>query len=363
MESKIQSGGFPLVSVIIVNYNGAKFINRCLSSLFKTDYPNFEVIFVDNASTDGSLKHAREKFGDDSRLKFIVNDRNYGFAEGNNVGFRHANGDYIVLLNNDTEVDPNWLKELIKVMKSDPTIGVGQCKSLWMYNPALIDNAGALMDPLGYTYIRGFGKDRGLYETVEEVFQADGASMIVKRGAVDEVTLGDGPFDSDYFAYYDDVDFSWRVKLRGYKIVCVPSAIVYHARGSGRGKIPAHLVFHACKNHLMNIIKNHGFSNLIKWFLPCLFIEFGSMCLSVARKEFDYGLARFKALLWNLTNMKKIWKRRLTVQHFIRRVSDPYLAKHMVRFNPRYLNQQKVMDSKLRNMLQPNFRKHEEIFS
>jgi GT2 family glycosyltransferase len=352
MKSKIQSGRFPLVSVIVVNYNGAKFINRCLSSLFKTDYPNFEVIFVDNASTDGSIEYAREKFGDDSRLKFVVNDRNYGFAEGNNIGFRHADGDYIVFLNNDTEVDSNWLKELIKVMKSDPTIGVGQCKSLWMYNPALIDNAGAFMDPLGYTYIRGFGKDRNLYGTVEEVFQADGASMIVKRDVVDDVTLGDGPFDSDYFAYYDDVDLSWRVKLRGYKIVCVPTAIIYHARGRGHSKIPAHLVFHACKNHLMNIIKNYSFSNLIKWFLPCLFIELGNVYLDIVRGEFKHGLARYKAILWNLINMKKIWEKRLVVQHFIRRVPDSYLTKHMVRFDPRYLlNHQKAMDSKLKSMI------------
>ena len=124
-----KTGKWPLASIVILNYNGAKFIDQCLKSVLNTYYPNFEVIFVDNASTDDSVKIAKS-FSTDSRLKIIVNSSNVRFAEGNNIGAMHAKCEIIVFLNPDTEVDPNWLKELIKVMTSSQLIGAAQSKLL-----------------------------------------------------------------------------------------------------------------------------------------------------------------------------------------------------------------------------------------
>jgi hypothetical protein len=125
----------PLVSVIIVNYNGKNFLNQCLSSVLKTNYPDFEVILVDNGSSDGSLRAVNEVFAHDRRLRIVKNDANVGIAEANNIGLGHAQGKYLVLLNNDMVVDTEWISELIKVMESDVSIAAAQSKLLLMDHP------------------------------------------------------------------------------------------------------------------------------------------------------------------------------------------------------------------------------------
>ena len=120
----------PLVSVIILNYNGMEFVESCLESVLSTDYPDFEVLFIDNASIDGSLEYVEDKFGRNTRIKIVANEKNYGFAEGNNIGFKHTEGEYVVFLNIDTDVEPDWLSELVKVFEADPTIGAVQSKLL-----------------------------------------------------------------------------------------------------------------------------------------------------------------------------------------------------------------------------------------
>jgi GT2 family glycosyltransferase len=328
----------PLVSIIIVNYNGIKFIERCLSSVLNSDYPNFEVIFVDNASTDGSYELVKKLFGSDPRLTIIRNNKNLGFTGGNNIGFWYAKGDYIIFLNNDTEVSQNWLRVLVEIMNSDLRIGAAQCKLLNLYDKRRIDSAGQFIDPLGYGYPRSYEEDKGQYDNVEEIFYADGATLIVKRPAINQVLLNGLPFDPDYFPiYYEDADLCWRVRLRGYKVILIPTSIVYHARSAAKlHKLSSYLIFSHVKNRIMTLIKNYGLGNLIKYMPLLLFFETIRAMILLKIKP-DHSIAILKAILWNLKNLKKTWKKRLIVQQFIRKVPDSYIMKYMTKFTPVHL--------------------------
>jgi len=218
----------PSVSIIIVNYNGKQFLNDCLHSVLQTDYPNYEVILIDNGSSDGSAEYITHMFKDYPRITIALLDKNYGFSEGNNRGssFINKKSKYIVFLNNDTKVEKSWLKELVNVMELDKNIGVAQAKLLIMNKNRVIDCAGALISRIGQVISCGYGqKDLGQYDCIREIFYAKGAAMIVRRNLW-QVLKG---FEPLFFFYWEDADFCWRVRLMGYKIVFIPNSIVYHA--------------------------------------------------------------------------------------------------------------------------------------
>jgi GT2 family glycosyltransferase len=328
----------PLISIIIVNYNGIKFIKRCLNSVLNSDYPNFEVIFIDNASTDGSYELVKESFCSDTRLRIIRNIKNLGSAEGRNIGAKNAKGDLLVFLDNDTEVESNWLKEMIKVFLSDNTIGAAQCKIIQLYDQRLIDSAGQFIDFLGYGYPRSNEEDKGQYNRVEDVFYADGAALIIRRLVCNQVSLNNSLFDTDYFPVYgDDLDLCWRVRLRGYRVVFIPTSVVYHARtATNLYKLSSRLIFSHAKNRIMTLIKNYSLRKLAKYMPFLLFWETVRAVILLNSKS-DDSIAILKAILWNLKNLKKTWKKRLIVQQFIRKVPDSYIMKHMVKFTPVHL--------------------------
>ncbi len=147
----------PMVSIVILNFNGKKFLNQCLDSVLQSDYRNFEVILVDNASTDGSIELVQKNFHQHSNLRIVTNGTNLGFAEGNNIGARAATGKYVVFLNNDTEVDPEWLQELLIVVESDKTVGAAQSKLLLLARARAktIDSAGDFVNCYGKGWMRG----------------------------------------------------------------------------------------------------------------------------------------------------------------------------------------------------------------
>jgi len=321
----------PLVSVAILNYNGRDFVDRCLNSVINTDYPSFEVVFVDNASTDGSLEFIREKFGRGLRLKIIANDRNYGFAEGNNIGFRNAKGNYIVFLNMDTEVEPNWLTELVKVMESDQTIGAAQSKLLLMRARRKIDTCGHMLTPFGFTFERGSGEDdNGQYDYVAEIFGSKGASMIVKRSVLNEV----GIFDPDYFTLVEETDLCWRIWLRGYRVVFVPKSIVYHAvaraRLSARGWRGVEL-FYWHRNQLVTLLKNMELKNLVKVLTLRSSLSFiDAFVGSVKSRNARPLLSLLRANIWVIFNFRRIWEKRKQVQCLIRKKKDKEIMPHIM---------------------------------
>lgn len=324
----------PLVSIIILNYQSKKFIKKCLTSVIKTNYPNFEVIFVDNFSRDGSLEFVKKSFNA-TNLKIIENSENYGFAEGNNIGIKHSSGEYIVFLNVDTEVDPNWIQELVKVMKSNPHIGAAQSKLLLMSDRNRFDSAGHFLDYCGIesfesTKITG-EVDYGQYDEIREIFYAKGAAMMVRKKALEKV----GPFDPTYFVNHEDIDLCWRILLGGYKIVFVPKSKVYHAGGGGaagtaRKERQAWILFHLRKNHVTSLIKNYQFNNLVRY-LPLYLTYLFMHGIYKLKDDIHIFQAYFKAVLWNLAKLRDILSERKRIQQFIRKVPDKEIMKYMRR--------------------------------
>jgi GT2 family glycosyltransferase len=318
----------PFASIIILNYNGKKFLDECLTSIFNTKYENFEVILIDNGSSDGSVEYAKEKFGEKEKLKILALNRNMGFAKGNNEGFKIAKGEYIIFLNNDVRVEENWLKELIKVMERKPDIGAAQPKIL-LNDGIHIDAAGCFIDYMGRVYQRGvFEKDKGQYNSIDEVFYAKGAAIIVRRKALEEV----GVFDPDYFLYYEETDLCWRIWLKGYKVAYIPNSIIYHKGGATVGKKRSPVaIFHARKNHIATLIKNYELRNLIKYLTPLIIRMLMYTIRLFLKRNLKIGRAYIRAIFWNIVNLKKILKKRAYVQKYIRKVSDKEVMSKMLK--------------------------------
>ncbi len=320
---------YPMVSIIILNYNGQKILGKiltdCIESVFKTNYPNFEVLFIDNASTDSSVEFIKKKFGENEKLRIIVNDRNYGFTEGNNIGIRNASGDYFALLNTDTKVDPQWLKELVNAIQP-PEIGAAQSKLIKMQDPNILDCAGGWLDFYGYHFERGQGEKTCLYEHAGEIFYGKGAGLILKRTVLEKTGL----FDSDLFMYFDESDLCWRIWLSGHKVVFVPKSIVFHASGLTASNLKGKRMFFYARNHLAVLLKNYSLGNVVRTVTVSIFYETRNIIKFLFKRKTDVSIAIFQGLLWNLFNLKAVWKKRLVVQNFVRKISDEEVKKRML---------------------------------
>jgi GT2 family glycosyltransferase len=213
----------PLVSVIIVNYNGVNLLEDCLGSLRGQAFRDFEVILVDNASSDGSLAFVRENYPE---VKILQNRENLGYGGGNNVGIVMSKGKYLCLLNNDTKADPNWLQRLVEASSAgDKKVGMYASKILDYDHPEVIDNTGLVMYRDGIARGRGrLEKDSGQFRSNEEVFFPSGCAGFYKKEMLDEIGL----FDEDFYLYLDDVDIGLRARMNGWKCIYVPDAVVYH---------------------------------------------------------------------------------------------------------------------------------------
>lgn len=329
---------FPLISIIILNYNGKDLTENCIGSVLKSDYPSFEIIVVDNASTDDSLSIIEGRFGQDSRVSVIKNIYNLLYAAGNNAGIKQAKGEYIVVLNNDTEVDKNWLTEIFVVMKDDK-IGAAQPKILILNRfPPTIDYAGAGVDKYGYAL--GYGRceiDNGQFDDNRDIFYAGGTAMILKKNILDNVGL----FDEKFGAHWEDVDLSWRIRLSGYKIVFIPRAIVYHIGSWSMKRFTKknEVAYSVRKNRIAGLIKNYSFPNLFK-VLPTLLIIY----LFIFIKELIWdGNARIAqssilAIFWNVKEFPYILKQRKIVQNKIRVVRDSEIIRFMEK-NPLFIKE------------------------
>lgn len=321
----------PLISIVILNYNGKGFLEDCLGSVLESDYGNFEVILVDNNSSDDSLSSAFERFGQDKRLKVIKNKENLLFTGGNNAGIREARGEYIVILNNDTVVDRNWLK-VIAISMQDESIGAAQ-PGIFIYNtsPLQVDYIGASIDKFGYAL--GIGREevyKGQFDNISDVFYAGGTAMILRRKVLGEVGL----FDEKFGMHWEDTDLSWRIRLKGYRIVVIPKAIVWHKGSRTMDKFAKkeNVAWYIRKNRMSGLIKNYSVISLIKY-LPVLIIIY----ILVFIKELFWdrhlriALSSLSAIAWNIKELPYILKEREVVQKQIRSVPDKEIVKSMER--------------------------------
>ena len=229
MAGSTSNQSMPLVSVIIVNYNGYKWLKLFIEHLLRTNYPNFEIIVVDNASRDQSVAFLKNEF---KQIRVIELADNTGFAEGTNKGAEVANGEILAFLNNDIEVTSNWLSQAVTKLISSDNAGAVQCKMMRYYDRKRIEAIGMIVDRYGILRNIGYDEyDTGQYDNLREIGAASGGAMILWRRVFCEVGL----FDPLYFMYYEDIDLSWRIRLAGYMILPCASSLVYHI-GSGTSK-------------------------------------------------------------------------------------------------------------------------------
>lgn len=242
-----------------MNWNGKKYLEECLTSVLKTDYSDLEIIVVDNASIDGSQEMIKTRY---PTITLIENSSNLGFSKANNIGIKSAAGTLIVLLNNDTRVDEDWVKELIEVGKA-PEIGIMGCK-IYRAEGGMIQSAGYKLLPSGYHIARGYlQRDNGQFDKIEEVDYVEGSALAIKKSVIESIGL----LDPDYFMYYEDVDWCVRARNAGYKVVYVPKSVVYHQGSVGTRKSPFKRIFLAERNRLRFVLKSFSGFELVKWFL------------------------------------------------------------------------------------------------
>ena len=236
----------------------------CLASLKEQTCQDYKVLVVDNASTDGSLEYMKEHY---PKIEVIVLDKNYGFSKAVNVGIQHSTTPYVILLNNDTTVDPHYVEEMVKAIERSPRIFSVSSKMIQMYHPELIDSAGDLYTLLGWGVCRGTGRPVSNYTEADEIFTACAGAAIYQRSAFSKI----GYFDENHFAYLEDIDVGYRAKIYGYKNTYCPTALVYHVgSGTSGSKYNSFKVKLSARNNIYLNYKNMPILQLILNFLPLL---------------------------------------------------------------------------------------------
>lgn len=314
----------PCVSIVIVSLNGKHLLGPCLESLWKQTFEDFEVLVVDNGSADGSVEYL--KAVRDPRLRVIGLPENHGFAGGCNSGMKEARGRYIATLNNDTEVDPRWLAELVNVLDSRPRIGMCASKILFFHERNRIDKVGHLIYPDGVNHGRGSGEiDRGQFEKLEEVLFPDGAAAIYRKQMLDTT----GFFDERFFAYGDDCDLGLRGRLAGWGCLYVPTAVVFHIHSATAGEfsplkaflIERNRVWVAVKSFPLALLVISPFFTLVRF----AFHAYGSLLGVGSSGRFAFECSRSQLALmilkayWSaLKSMPSMWRSRLAIRRYSR---------------------------------------------
>lgn len=255
----------PLASIVILMWNSAEFIERCLESLSWQTYGNLEIIVVDNASKDDSVSRAKNSPHSPLVKKFIVHEKNLGCAGGNNAGWRASSGGIVVFLNPDIVADKNWLENLVSALESDPRAAIAGCK-LYYPNSRIIQHAGGRLHPNAMSEHYGAGEeDKGQYEEMRDVDYVTGAALAVKRKFLEET----GGFDEDYFpAYYEETDLCFKAHKKGLKVLYVPGAIAYHYESAGLSRLSPGFYALYYKMRMRFVVKNYSFLEIITRFIP-----------------------------------------------------------------------------------------------
>ncbi len=303
------------VSIIIPHAKGKEILRHCLGSLTNTNYLFYEILLVDNGSTDGSREMVQDEF---PWVRIVETETNLGFAGGCNLGIRASQSPYVVLLNNDTEVTPNWLSLLVDAADTDATVGAVQPKVLSFQNRQRFDysgGAGGEIDLFGYPFVWGrlfdhMEIDNGQYDHQRQVFWATGAVSLIRRSALDRVGL----LEPSFFAHMEEIDLNWRLQWAGYHVVTVPSAVVFHQSGASLGQHQFQKMVLNHRNSLVMVLRNHTTSTLL-WVFPIrLLLELITIVVALGRGQPNRAMAVVKGFLGTLFMWKIILKGRRKVK-------------------------------------------------
>ena len=288
------------VSIITVNYNHSSATCNMLESLAMCNYPNLEIFVVDNASPSDHPEIIKQKF---PSVIFIQSEVNLGFAGGNNLALRQATGDYIYLINNDTVIPQGNIECLVETLDSDSSIGVVCPKIMFQTSPKTIQFAG-YTDMSKYTcrtWCIGYGEqDNGQYDRIRDTAFAHGAAMMLKREVLDRVGL----MNEEYFLYYEETDWSLRIRKAGYRIVYVPDTCILHKESLSTGKNSPLQTYYLNRNRTLFIRRNmKGSRRFIGVVYQLCMVFPKNLFLFLMKKQFDHAGALIRAWGWNLRKL------------------------------------------------------------
>lgn len=328
----------PSVAVVILNWNGKHWLEKFLPGVMQTAYNPLSIIVGDNASTDDSVQYIKSNFPD---VEIIINDQNYGFAEGYNRVLEQVEADYFVLLNSDVEVTKHWIAPVIELMESDDLIAAAQPKIKAFNDPLKFEYAGAaggFIDAFGYTFCRGrifdhTEVDRKQYDIATDIFWASGAAFFVKK----KYWIQYGGFDVHLFAHMEEIDVCWRLQNHGLKIAYCPDAEVFHVGGGTLHVGSPHKTYLNFRNNLVIMLKNLPFGAacwkiFIRLFLDLFalikFLVDGKPALaaavSKAHRNFFLNWRRtYKQrgdILKPFTSLHGVYRRSIVFSYFLRKI-------------------------------------------
>ncbi|TSC96065.1 MAG: putative glycosyltransferase [Parcubacteria group bacterium Athens1014_10] len=309
----------PKVAIIILVYNGEKYLLDLLPSLKRQDYPeeSCQIILVDNNSQDKSAEYIKNNF---PQFVFIPNQKNKGFAKGNNIGIKYAleeSFDYLVLLNQDTAVEPNWLGELVKTIEKDEKIGAVQPMILFWDKKDKINSSGNAIHFLGFGFSEDFNQIKNLNQEEREISYASGAAVLFRAKALEEAGL----FDENLF-YSEDVDLGWRIRLAGYKIINAPRAEVFHKYSFSRNKDKYYFLEYG---RIFTLLKNYEIFTLILILPLLVFWEIGMIIYSFLKGWGNLKMKSYKDIFFSFTILIK---KRREVQK-MRKINDKEICKYI----------------------------------
>ncbi|MEM1123147.1 MAG: bifunctional riboflavin kinase/FAD synthetase [Bacteroidota bacterium] len=324
---------YPEVAVVILNYNGEKYLKDFLPSVLNSNYANLRIVVADNGSTDGSLAFLEKNY--QSQIEILDLQKNYGFAGGYNQALRQVHSPYYVLLNSDVEVTSNWMLPVVEMMEQDAKIGAAQPKILAHHDKSIFEYAGAAggwLDNWGLPFCRGrilthCETDNGQYDTPQEVFWATGAALFIRGNLYHDL----GGLDASYFAHMEEIDLCWRLKRAGYKVMACPESTVYHVGGGTlQYQSPAKTYLNH-RNSLTTLLKNESVGKLF-WLIPLRLVLDGFVGLTYLLKgEFKHIWQILRAHGYMYANFGKTLRQRRIFNRLIEkaRIGAPNRQGHL----------------------------------
>ena len=332
------------LAIVILNWNGQKFLAQFLPALIKFAPDYSEVVIADNASTDHSIEFFKTEF---PSLKIIQYGENGGFSKGYNAALQQIEAEYYCLLNSDVEVTENWIEPIITLLDSKPDIAIVQPKLLSFVHKNQFEYAGAcggFLDYLGYPFCRGrvfeyLEQDNGQYDNAMEVFWATGAALFV-RSSIFHAVNG---LDEDFFAHMEEIDFCWRVKSLGYKIMVEPKSVVYHVGGGTLPKNSARKTYLNFRNNLFLLLKNLPKNKLLPVILLRFPLDHIAALFFLIQGNWKDTWAVYRAQLSFLRQLRKMILKRKEInkqvykQTFQKSIVFEHYIKKKTKFNGGYL--------------------------